>query len=101
VSFSESSSTLSLPLQPSFFYRTVLRLFFLFLYTFKLYINYSDIVSFSEISSKLDARDVQRTLDALFRDFDLLCDHHGLMRLEILGDCFVVVGNLVRFLLEE
>lgn len=57
---------------------------------------FSDVVGFTDISSKLDARDVQQTLNMMYKDFDELVDRFGLFRMEIIGDAYILVGNLVE-----
>jgi class 3 adenylate cyclase len=46
---------------------------------------FSDISGFTDLSSQLDARDVQRTLDELYKEFDKLTEELGLWRCEIIG----------------
>lgn len=57
---------------------------------------FSDVVGFTDVSSRLDARDVQRTLDEMYRQFDSLVDLWGLFRVEIIGDAFMAVSNMVE-----
>lgn len=45
---------------------------------------FSDIVGFTELSSKLDSRDVQETLNGLFAAFDQVVRKHECFKLEII-----------------
>lgn len=49
----------------------------------ELSVMFADIVNYTHISSKLDARDVSRTLNELYAEFDKFLDGHDLFRLEV------------------
>lgn len=55
---------------------------------------FCDICEFTVVSSRLDARDVQTTLNALYSEFDRICVQHEVFRIEMVGDSFVCVGGL-------
>ena len=57
-------------------------------------IMFCDIVNFTAISSGQPAKSVMDMLHVLFTTFDEICVRHKLMKVEVSGDCYIVVGNL-------
>ncbi|CAG9461890.1 unnamed protein product [Pedinophyceae sp. YPF-701] len=55
---------------------------------------FTDIVGYTDMSAKLDPKQISDTLGVLFAKFDALCDKHGIWRVEIIGDAFMGAGNL-------
>lgn len=55
---------------------------------------FSDIAGYTQISAALDPFELQRVLNGLYSEYDVLVDRHGLFRLEIVGDAYIVVANL-------
>ncbi len=55
---------------------------------------FSDLVGFTEISSKLDAQVVVSELNALFSRFDALCEGFGVEKIKTIGDAYLAVGGL-------
>ncbi|MCO6465471.1 MAG: adenylate/guanylate cyclase domain-containing protein, partial [Bradyrhizobiaceae bacterium] len=50
---------------------------------------FSDIVGFTSHSSEMDAPDVVRLLETLFRSFDELCAKHGVTKVKTIGDAYL------------
>ncbi|MCO6465473.1 MAG: adenylate/guanylate cyclase domain-containing protein, partial [Bradyrhizobiaceae bacterium] len=50
---------------------------------------FSDIVGFTSHSSEMDAPDVVRLLETLFRSFDELCAKHGITKVKTIGDAYL------------
>jgi len=57
---------------------------------------FSDIVGFTDLSSKLPAEKVSDMLDRLYLKFDALADKHDIFKIETIGDAFIGVTNLVK-----
>lgn len=57
---------------------------------------FSDIVGFTDISSKLPPIKVQEMLDRLYSVFDDLSHKHDVFKIETIGDAYVCVTNLVH-----
>ena len=55
---------------------------------------FSDLVGFTETSSKLDAQVVVSELNALFSRFDELCEAFGVEKIKTIGDAYLAVGGL-------
>mmetsp|Transcript_34161 Transcript_34161/g.96822 ORF Transcript_34161/g.96822 Transcript_34161/m.96822 type:complete len:994 (-) Transcript_34161:102-3083(-) len=55
---------------------------------------FSDIVGFTNISAMLDPADVMAMLNRLYLALDKLTAHHGLFKVETIGDAYMAVGNL-------
>jgi class 3 adenylate cyclase len=53
---------------------------------------YSDIKGFTALSSKLRAEALIRFLDALYAAFDQHLDYFGLVKVDTIGDAFIVCG---------
>jgi serine/threonine protein kinase len=57
---------------------------------------FSDIVGFTNISSKLPPRKVAEMLDRLYTKFDALSRKHDVFKVETIGDSYMAVTNLVK-----
>lgn len=55
---------------------------------------FTDIVKFSKMASELPSIQVMDVLTDLFHRFDKLCEIHGLVKLETIGDAFVCCSGL-------
>jgi class 3 adenylate cyclase len=55
---------------------------------------FSDIVSFTAISSAASPNEIMDMLDNLFSRFDQLCEKHGVYKLETIGDAYLVTSGL-------
>lgn len=55
---------------------------------------FADIVGFTELSGRMQARDLVDLLNEIFSDFDRLADEHGLEKIKTIGDCYMVVAGL-------
>ena len=57
---------------------------------------FSDIVSFTDISSSLTPLKVSNMLDRLYNAFDELSRKHDVFKVETIGDAYMAVTNLVK-----
>ncbi|KAL7456211.1 hypothetical protein ACHAWC_008775 [Mediolabrus comicus] len=57
---------------------------------------FTDIVGFSRISMDIAPIKVMDMLQTLFNRFDELCDLHGVMKLETIGDAYICATNLLE-----
>jgi len=57
---------------------------------------FSDIVGFTDISSKLSPMKVSLMLDRLYSSFDELSQVHDVFKIETIGDAYMAVTNLVK-----
>ena len=55
---------------------------------------FADVVDFTPMSSRLDAREVVDVLDRLFTSFDELADRHGVEKIKTIGDCYMVAAGV-------
>lgn len=55
---------------------------------------FSDIKGFTNISSTQTPEGVMFMLDDLYRKFDALCNKHNLMKVETIGDAYMLVGGI-------
>jgi guanylate cyclase len=55
---------------------------------------FADVVDFTPLSSRLDAREVVALLDRLFTSFDELVDRHGVEKIKTIGDCYMVAAGV-------
>jgi adenylate cyclase len=55
---------------------------------------FADIAGFTERASELPPDKLIRFLDHLYSDFDALVDKHGLEKIKITGDCYMVVSGV-------
>jgi len=57
---------------------------------------FSDIVGFTDISTKLDPLKISDMLDRLYHSFDALSDYHDVFKVETIGDAYMAVTNLAK-----
>ena len=55
---------------------------------------FSDIKGFTSVSAEQTSEGVMRMLDELWKKFDAICDKHNLMKVETIGDAYMLVGGL-------
>jgi adenylate cyclase len=55
---------------------------------------FADVVDFTPLSSRLDAREVVGLLDRLFRSFDELVDRYDVEKIKTIGDCYMVAAGV-------
>jgi adenylate cyclase len=57
---------------------------------------FADVVDFTPLSSRLDAREVVGLLDRLFTSFDALVDRYEVEKIKTIGDCYMVAAGVPR-----
>jgi adenylate cyclase len=57
---------------------------------------FADVVDFTPLSSRLDAREVVDLLDRLFTSFDDLVDRYDVEKIKTIGDCYMVAAGVPR-----
>ncbi len=57
---------------------------------------FADVVDFTPLSSRLDAREVVNLLDRLFTSFDAVADRHAVEKIKTIGDCYMVAAGVPR-----
>jgi adenylate cyclase len=57
---------------------------------------FADVVDFTPLASRLDARDVVGMLDRLFTAFDELVDRYEVEKIKTIGDCYMVAAGVPR-----
>ena len=57
---------------------------------------FADVVDFTPLSSRLEAREVVEFLDRLFSRFDQLVDRHDVEKIKTIGDCYMVAAGVPR-----
>jgi adenylate cyclase len=57
---------------------------------------FADIVDFTPLASRLDAREVVGMLDRLFTRFDELVDRYEVEKIKTIGDCYMVAAGVPR-----
>src|SRR5688500_11382969 len=57
---------------------------------------FADVVGFTPLASRLDAREVVGVLDRLFTSFDELVDRHEVEKIKTIGDCYMVAAGVPR-----
>ena len=55
---------------------------------------FSDLVGFTEISSRMEVAELVAGLNALFSAFDASCDELGVEKIKTIGDAYLAVGGL-------
>jgi adenylate cyclase len=55
---------------------------------------FADVVDFTPLASRLDAREVVGLLDRLFTSFDELVDRYGVEKIKTIGDCYMVAAGV-------
>src|SRR5918998_1888143 len=57
---------------------------------------FADVVDFTPLSSRLEAREVVAFLDRLFTSFDELVDRYDVEKIKTIGDCYMVAAGVPR-----
>ena len=57
---------------------------------------FADVVDFTPLASRLDAREVVGLLDRLFTSFDELVDRYGVEKIKTIGDCYMVAAGVPK-----
>lgn len=57
---------------------------------------FSDIVGFTQLSSRVSPVDLVEFLNNIFSSFDRLTEKHGLEKIKTIGDAYMVVGGLPK-----
>ena len=57
---------------------------------------FADVVDFTPLSSRLDAREVVGLLDRLFTTFDELVDRYEVEKIKTIGDCYMVAAGVPK-----
>jgi adenylate cyclase len=57
---------------------------------------FADVVDFTPLASRLDAREVVGVLDRLFTAFDELVDRYEVEKIKTIGDCYMVAAGVPR-----
>jgi adenylate cyclase len=57
---------------------------------------FADVVDFTPLSSRLDAREVVGLLDRLFTSFDEFVDRYDVEKIKTIGDCYMVAAGVPR-----
>ena len=55
---------------------------------------FADVVDFTPLASRLEARDVVGLLDRLFTAFDELVDRYDVEKIKTIGDCYMVAAGV-------
>jgi adenylate cyclase len=55
---------------------------------------FADVVDFTPLSNRLDAREVVGLLDRLFTSFDELVDRYEVEKIKTIGDCYMVAAGV-------
>ena len=55
---------------------------------------FADVVNFTPLSGRLDAREVVGLLDRLFTSFDELVDRYDVEKIKTIGDCYMVAAGV-------
>lgn len=55
---------------------------------------FSDIVGFTPLSESLPAEQIVALLDAMFSEFDRLCEERGIEKIKTVGDAYMAVAGL-------
>src|SRR5215213_5018207 len=55
---------------------------------------FADVVDFTPLASRLDAREVVGMLDRLFTSFDVLVDRYEVEKIKTIGDCYMVAAGV-------
>jgi adenylate cyclase len=57
---------------------------------------FADVVDFTPLASRLDAREVVGLLDRLFTSFDELVDRYDVEKIKTIGDCYMVAAGVPK-----
>jgi guanylate cyclase len=55
---------------------------------------FADVVDFTPLASRLEAREVVEVLDRLFTSFDALVDRHDVEKIKTIGDCYMAAAGV-------
>ena len=55
---------------------------------------FSDFVGFTQLSTRIGPKDLVGRLNEVFSAFDQLCERHGLEKIKMIGDAYMVVGGV-------
>lgn len=55
---------------------------------------FADVVDFTEFAKTRTAAEVVTTLDALFREFDVITERHGLEKIKTIGDAYMAAAGV-------
>jgi adenylate cyclase len=55
---------------------------------------FADVVDFTPLAGRLEAREVVELLDRLFTSFDELVDRHDVEKIKTIGDCYMVAAGV-------
>jgi adenylate cyclase len=55
---------------------------------------FADVVDFTPLAGRLEAREVVALLDRLFTSFDELVDRHDVEKIKTIGDCYMVAAGV-------
>ena len=55
---------------------------------------FADVVDFTPLAGRLEAREVVDVLDRLFTSFDELVDRYGVEKIKTIGDCYMVAAGV-------
>ncbi len=57
---------------------------------------FADLVGFTPLAARLPPAQLVSTLDAIFTEFDVLADRHGLEKIKTIGDAYMLVAGAPR-----
>lgn len=57
---------------------------------------FCDVVGFTSMSKEVEPSQVMHFLNELYECFDELVDDYGMYKLDIVGDCYIVVAGLIK-----
>jgi adenylate cyclase len=55
---------------------------------------FSDFVGFTQLATRIPPKELVATLNEVFSAFDHLCERHGLEKIKMIGDAYMVVGGV-------
>lgn len=55
---------------------------------------FSDFVGFTQLATRIAPKDLVAKLNEVFSAFDHLCERHGLEKIKMIGDAYMVVGGV-------
>lgn len=62
----------------------------------KVMVLFCDVVGFTSMSKEVEPSAVMNFLNELYECFDTLCDDYNMYKLDIVGDCYIVVAGLIK-----
>jgi len=57
---------------------------------------FCDVVGFTSMSKEVEPSEVMHFLNELYESFDKLVDEYDMYKLDIVGDCYIVVAGLIK-----